>query len=370
VTILSSTAQAAGQVDARPGEVRGTGLVPGPNISFVPHYSAPTQSIPLRLVPELLRSPVIGNLVEPLRHRFETVSRRAGLEAAKKAIREEKAHLPAVLPCGVFGIRKIVGLELYSGIVPLDFDGFNSVASAGQFKLTLAADPHLFLVFISPSGRGVKAFLNVPDRKHSLNYEMAVCYCLEQWDMMPDPSGKDVSRLCFLSYDPAPVWNPTPELLQFNHHQWMRETRTDARVLGHKNRRYAERDPSDDDNAEVVDDRNQVWAGREADYALVKAAVDAIDPGYAEGYNEWLHVGFALHWWGRKVGQPEKAKGLFHTFSAKSRAKYNANEVDEKWAYFENSSRWLDTNAVTIGTVFHFAVESGFEFPGRGKDWL
>lgn len=250
-------------------------MLPGPDISFVPHYSAPTQAMALDLVPELLGSPVIRDLVEPLRHRFESVARKAGLEAAKKAIREEKAHLPAMLPCGVFSIRKIVGLLAYSGIVPLDFDGFETVARAEQFKLRIAADPHLYLVFISPSGRGVKAFLRVPDRKHSQNYEMAVCYCLEQWDRVPDPSGKDVSRLCFFSYDPGFVWNPNPETLQFNHNLWMRETGRDASLLRQKKRRFEQLEILDDDDADVMDATNREWAQRDADFALVKAAIEA-----------------------------------------------------------------------------------------------
>ncbi len=126
--------------------------MPLPLISFVPHYSAPPKPMPLALLPELLKRPIMRDLVEPLRDRFESVFAAKGLESAKKAIREEKAHLPAVLASGLFSVRKIVGLESYSCIVPLDFDGLSSRSEANAFKEIVSHDAQVYLAFLSPSG--------------------------------------------------------------------------------------------------------------------------------------------------------------------------------------------------------------------------
>lgn len=332
-------------------------------ISFVPHYSAPPKTISLGLVPELLASRVMSDLVEPLRRRFEAVFAQKGMDAAKKSIREAKTHLPAVLPCGVFSIRKIAGLERYAGVVPLDFDAFADRAGAAAFKARLCDDPHILLVFLSPSGRGVKAFLRVPDRKHSTNYEMAVCYCLDQWDVRPDPSGKDVSRLCFLSFDPTPHWNPAAEILQFNHYAWMRDTGFQPSSSKRSGQKHDAFDYDEDDAARNKSDNE--WSNRQANLDLVSAAVAAIDEQYASDYETWLHSGFALHWWGRRSGRTEDALKLWHTFSAKCPPKYNRAKSDAKWDGFDRAARWVDADAVTIGTLLHYAKESGFELPSN-----
>jgi hypothetical protein len=330
-------------------------------VSFVPHYSAPPKPIWLGLLPGLLASVVMRDLVEPLRRRFEAVFAQKGLDTAKKSIREAKAHLPAVLPCGVFSIRRIAGLERYAGIVPLDFDAFESTARAEDFKSRVRDDPHILVAFLSPSGRGLKAFLRVPDRKHSMNYEMAACYCLDQWGLALDPSGKDVSRLCFLSYDPGAYWNPAAEVLQFNHNVWMRDTGFQPLSARRDRVKREAFDCGDDDSDRISSDHE--WSKRQASLDLVSAAVAAIDEEYAHDYEPWLHSGFALHWWGRRSGRDEDARKLWHTFSAKCPAKYDPSEADAKWDGFDRAARWIDADAVTIGTIFHYAKESGFEFP-------
>lgn len=188
-----------------------------PPISFVPHYCAPPQEIPVELLPQLLTGRVMYDLVLPLRRKFSQVAARLGAKAAKDAIREPKSHLPAVLPGGVFSVRKVVGLERYSGLVPEDFDGLDSRQEAEALKGRLAPDPHTLLAFISPSGVGVKALMVLPvAHRHSYNWKMAACYCLKEFDRAVDPSGKDVSRLMFLSYDAHPHWNPYAQKLNWD----------------------------------------------------------------------------------------------------------------------------------------------------------
>ena len=77
--------------------------------------------------------------------------------------------LPYVTPCGVFTRRRSDCLKLPSGLVVVDVDHLDSPDEAGRLKQLLFKDPYLapVLVFISPTGRGVKAFVPCPIGKDS-----------------------------------------------------------------------------------------------------------------------------------------------------------------------------------------------------------
>jgi len=63
-------------------------------------------------------------------------------------------------------------------------------------------DPHIVAAFVSPSGNGLKALFAIPNdvKKHQDAFESAKRY-LSTYGLKADESGKDVSRLCFLSHD-------------------------------------------------------------------------------------------------------------------------------------------------------------------------
>jgi len=100
------------------------------------------------------------------------------------------------------------------------------------------------------------------------------------------------------------------------------------------------------------DDRPQIK------YEVLAEAVDAIDATYADNYETWLHVGFALRWWACQTGQEEQAYQLFCSFSRKS-AKFDRDAVREKWVNLEKSA---SSRPITIGTLIHYASSSGFSF--------
>lgn len=78
-----------------------------------------------------------------------------------------------------------------------------------ELKEKLSRDQHVHLVFISPSGNGLKVVFsldisaNERDKFHSIE-----SYIQNNYGKKIDPSGKDISRLCFLSSDPTAHFNP------------------------------------------------------------------------------------------------------------------------------------------------------------------
>ena len=120
--------------------------------------------------------------------------------------------LPYVTPCGVFTRRRSDCLKLPSGLVVVDVDHLDSPDEAGRLKQLLFKDPYLapVLVFISPTGRGVKAFVPCPigkDSTEAVRWAMNYVHCMyDTENTQPgkgvDTSGKDLVRACFLCHDP------------------------------------------------------------------------------------------------------------------------------------------------------------------------
>ena len=137
------------------------------------------------------------------------------LDAAPELQQEVKARvLSAFTPSGRFGRRSREGLLEHSGVVVLDID--DKTDAEGK-KAELARDPHVLAAFRSPRG-GVKVLVPVvvidgetgelrnPETAGEHKAVMASAFG-HFTHMDPDPSGTDVARLCYFSFDPDPYVN-------------------------------------------------------------------------------------------------------------------------------------------------------------------
>jgi hypothetical protein len=134
------------------------------------------------------------------------------VEAIRKLIAEGqdkeadklKKQLPAFTPSGRFDNgRKAELLTQYSGYVILDL-GKPNPTELEKAKSLVALAPYTFAAFISPSGNGLKIIVpvNSTAEHHKLAFQQVSDYYEQALQLVVDPSGKDVSRLCFMSYDP------------------------------------------------------------------------------------------------------------------------------------------------------------------------
>lgn len=148
-------------------------------------------------------------------------------------IRTAKASLlPYVTPCGTFTRRSSKCFIAPSYLTVVDVDYLTSYQEATEMRSLLFNDPllHPILTFISPSGRGVKAFipynhLLMGDDTNSIMAHMKLAM---QFTMMiygtetPPPfgekkkgvdfSGKDIVRSCFLCHDPGALFRQNYKL--------------------------------------------------------------------------------------------------------------------------------------------------------------
>lgn len=121
--------------------------------------------------------------------------------AGKTERNELKKDLPAICFSGKFNKRNDNSLVEHSGLICLDFDGYTKTKELLQDKENLSKNKYVFSVFISPSGDGLKVLVKVPpDAENHVNYfnSLEKHFNSERFDK----TSKNISRVCYESYDP------------------------------------------------------------------------------------------------------------------------------------------------------------------------
>ncbi len=164
------------------------------NVTVFKNFCKPQFDEKLEAIAKLIASDTFQTEMEEIR-----ALTFAGLieEAAEK-----KKELMAFTPSGTFTVRKAAGLREYSGFVHLDFDKLSNRDMYIAFK-AICEDPFTYLCFQSPSGNGLKVFVQVDSgaENHSQAYLRVQKYYEKLLGIKSDPSCKDITRLCFVSYD-------------------------------------------------------------------------------------------------------------------------------------------------------------------------
>jgi hypothetical protein len=136
--------------------------------------------------------------------------------ATKKEISEMKIkYFPAITFAGTFGgTGKSEELIKMSGLIVLDFD---HVERLEEVRQELENDITTFLLFVSPSGDGLKLIIK-HDLKDPLKWQYLFQeleeYFANKYYLVTDKSGKDISRMCYIPFidklyqnDDCWVWN-------------------------------------------------------------------------------------------------------------------------------------------------------------------
>lgn len=254
---------------------------------------------------------------------------------------EERKRIKQNLPCatisGVFNpTRKRDNLQQHSGLIVLDFDAKDNpnVTDWEALKTQCSKVPQIAYCSLSVSGKGV--FMIIPlahPSMHEKQFE-ALVNDFKSVGLVVDPSGSDVSRLRFVSFDEKPYYNPNaiPYRKIEIEPQQVRET---AIMTSH----YMQQP--------FVYDANDTLA--KAEYLCQELEARKID--ITQGYYNWLTVGFALS----ELG--ESGRSLYHMVSSVN-SKYKPEETDRKY------SECLRTRngEITIATFFAKCSEYGIRY--------
>lgn len=287
-----------------------------------------------------------GNTIPDLTRQIRSVSNPDPKQAKDERNRIKK-KLPHVVFGGEFSYRSKAGLTKSSDLIILDFDHIGTPEQVEGFKQTLSGDTELnpLLLFVSPSGDGLKVVIPTqqeitgdPDFKtsmRSLSYYISLTYGLEI-----DPSGKDISRTCFLSYDPLAIlkepqggfdvvkWTPPQE----------------------------QRQPIREDNRPLRETMG-LHTGTLSDYERALIAVEDIESSgidITQDYSDWRDIGFALGTLG------EAGRELFHRVS-QFYSGYNREKTDSQF------DRSMGSGSIKLETLFQRARNAGVRLRGTSQ---
>lgn len=267
------------------------------------------------IVSDELGIPEILELIRSDRHKQQILKLRELLAAGKdEEYNKQKRYLPAFTPCGLFeGGRKMEFLKEYSGMLILDIDKLPP-DYINNVKNKAKGIAFTYSVFTSPSGNGLKILvrINTSQHQHKMVFEQVKKYYESALNVPIDPSGKDITRLCFLSWDPDIYVN------------------TNAQVF-------------------------RSTAGQVEDQ--IEAVIQEIEQKCVDitnGYQDWLKICFALI---DALGAG--ARVPFHRIS-RFFHKYNFDQCDSQFDKCLNSAN----SGVTVKTFFYYAKQHNISLNG------
>jgi hypothetical protein len=223
-------------------------------------------------------------------------------------------YFPAVTFSGTFnGTGSAKDINVLSGLIVLDFDHIKNLAEVRQ---SLENDCHTFLLFVSPSGDGLKVVvkhdLTDPLKWQYLYFELEAYY-LNTFGLETDKSGKDISRMCFLPFidglyknDNSVVWEYTGTF----------ETQTKT------NR------PTTNTQVSLTEIKTEITEADELYKECYHIALYLFENkiNIADNYEDWISYGYSL------CALGELGREIFHIISYIS-DKYDVDKCDKEYDY-------------------------------------
>ncbi len=260
------------------------------------------------VIAEAIRTGKLREKVEMLRQLLQ--------EGNQKEYSQSKKQLPAFTPSGRFeGGRKAEFLQEYSRLIILDID---KVENLSEITEKARNCPYTYACFVSPGGNGLKILVKTDNsvQKHREAFLRVQQYYEKLLNSVIDPSGKDVTRLCFFSWDPDIYRNPESET--FNIKSDM-SIKSDIENLIEK---------------------------------IEKRRLDI-----TSNYDDWVKIGFAIE---SEFG--ESGRTYFHDIS-KYNLDYNSESCNEQY----NKCLKNNNSGITIKTLFHIAKQHGVTVSSLNK---
>lgn len=127
-----------------------------------------------------------------------------------------KTELPYIV-CGIFNpaIRRKENFVSAQHFI-IDIDHISKISqTASSLKERISQNDYAMLIFISPSGDGLKVLFRTTQKiddasYYSMFYKIFSARFMQEYQLQGaiDTTTHDVSRCCFMSYDPEAVYNP------------------------------------------------------------------------------------------------------------------------------------------------------------------
>ena len=122
----------------------------------------------------------------------------------------KQSKLPYVTFGGTFNYRSNENLIKRSGLIVLDLDHLG--AKVQETKEIILSEIQPVLMFLSPSGSGLKIVCSIdPQAEHSAYYIALKVFFHQHFSLTIDKGG-DISRACFICYDPDVFLSDDPTI--------------------------------------------------------------------------------------------------------------------------------------------------------------
>jgi hypothetical protein len=153
--------------------------------------------------------------LEEIVTRIKTGTSKEKIDLIRKGNKEVKKKLPSIIFSGEYSERNRKGLKKHSGLMVLDFDKYPSNKTLNEHLELLKTNKHFVLLFISPSGNGIKGVVRVPNTLDEITHPQYFKAFQKKFKYEYfDVSNSNVDRVCFESYDPNIYINYEAELFE------------------------------------------------------------------------------------------------------------------------------------------------------------
>ena len=168
--------------------------------AYCSFFKAPVRNV---FPAETLRLHQIFALITSDKYKRITEELRA-ITNVKEARKFKANRFDYVTLSGIFEKRGDKNLLKHSNLLTIDFDHLENLQ---ELRTQLLNDEYFEteMLFISPSGDGLKWIIriDISEVSHSEYFTAVANYIKHNYNIEVDQSGKDVSRACFLPYDPT-----------------------------------------------------------------------------------------------------------------------------------------------------------------------
>ncbi|NVN97563.1 hypothetical protein HXX01_05070, partial [Candidatus Nomurabacteria bacterium] len=157
-----------------------------------------------RIVCNLSINEVLDRIRDGYYREYVTYLRTILDQGNKKKYNEYKKKLQAFTPSAIYnGGRKEENFSEYSGIMCIDYDSISPDKLKGFINMIIAL-PYTYACFVSPSNRGLKVLVLTSStvETHKTVYAQLLEYYQSELGIKADQQCNDVTRLCFMSWDP------------------------------------------------------------------------------------------------------------------------------------------------------------------------
>ena len=242
--------------------------------------------------------------------------------APTKEIKDlKKKTAPLVTISGSFSARKDDALRKHSNFIAIDIDNLDD---ASETKKRLADDSYIYAAFLSIGGNGLCLIVKIDGTRHLDAFNGIAAYLYNEYQLIVDQSGKNVSRARFVSYDPFMLLNK--KSATFKKYLPKKKEQKHPKVMVIK-----------------------------TDFDAMIKQMDEKSINLCEDYSEWIRICYAL------VSEfQEQGREYFHTLSSHS-SKYNSLDCDAQFdACLKNHSESKGKKS-TIGTIYYHAKQNGID---------